>query len=295
VQDTLGRSCTTCALGHRPLQLPLHLLHAARRVRPDYAFLPRGIASFEEIARWRAFSKTRGRENPPDRREPLCAGNSSPDRKCSPTFRADLTLTTTARSSRKKRRHEGGGTQPRHGRLTRWTRSIPRINDADFPVSEVLERASMAAAPRARADPRSTCGEARRERGFRHPMARYFKGSGHHRALHRVHWRRRDQRLGMETSCPGRDRCAMIGEKMPLDGVEPNYTGEVAERWRHTDGRGIGVISSVTQASAAPALARAFPPRAALYLPFRPRRDTTCALCCAAAPPRGDLGGDRGI
>jgi cyclic pyranopterin phosphate synthase len=35
----------------------------------------------------------------------------------------------------------------------------------------------------------------------------------------------------------------------PLEPVEPNYEGEVAERWRYRDGAGeIGVISSVTQA-----------------------------------------------
>jgi cyclic pyranopterin phosphate synthase len=36
---------------------------------------------------------------------------------------------------------------------------------------------------------------------------------------------------------------------MPLEPVDPNYTGEVAERWRYRDGSGeIGVIASVTQA-----------------------------------------------
>jgi len=36
---------------------------------------------------------------------------------------------------------------------------------------------------------------------------------------------------------------------MPLETVEPNYTGETAERWRYRDGKGeIGVISSVTHA-----------------------------------------------
>ena len=36
---------------------------------------------------------------------------------------------------------------------------------------------------------------------------------------------------------------------MPLQEIEPNYTGETAERWRYVDGSGeIGVISSVTQA-----------------------------------------------
>jgi cyclic pyranopterin phosphate synthase len=36
---------------------------------------------------------------------------------------------------------------------------------------------------------------------------------------------------------------------MPLEPADPNYRGEVAERWRYKDGSGeIGVISSVTQA-----------------------------------------------
>ncbi len=35
---------------------------------------------------------------------------------------------------------------------------------------------------------------------------------------------------------------------MPLEPVDPNYAGEVAERWRYCDGGGeIGMISSVTQ------------------------------------------------
>ena len=40
-----------------------------------------------------------------------------------------------------------------------------------------------------------------------------------------------------------------IDAEMPLEQVDPNYTGEVAERWRYRDGSGeIGVIASVTQA-----------------------------------------------
>ena len=36
--------------------------------------------------------------------------------------------------------------------------------------------------------------------------------------------------------------------EMPLIEAEPNYSGEVAERWSYADGSGeIGVISSVTQ------------------------------------------------
>src|SRR5216117_3772424 len=53
----------------------------------------------------------------------------------------------------------------------------------------------------------------------------------------------------MDDVLPSAEIVRMIGEKMPLETVEPNYTGEVAERWRYRDGSGeIGVISSVTQA-----------------------------------------------
>jgi len=53
----------------------------------------------------------------------------------------------------------------------------------------------------------------------------------------------------MDDVLPSAEIVRMISEKMPLEPVEPNYTGEVAERWRYRDGSGeIGVISSVTQA-----------------------------------------------
>ncbi len=47
-----------------------------------------------------------------------------------------------------------------------------------------------------------------------------------------------------------REIVRQIGAKMPLEPVDPNYPGEVADRWRYADGTGeeIGVISSVTQA-----------------------------------------------
>jgi len=40
----------------------------------------------------------------------------------------------------------------------------------------------------------------------------------------------------------------MIAAEMPLEPVNPNYVGEVAQRYRYKDGGGeIGIISSVTQ------------------------------------------------
>src|SRR5438045_8025396 len=53
----------------------------------------------------------------------------------------------------------------------------------------------------------------------------------------------------MDDVVPSAEIVARIGQAFPLEPAEPNYTGEVAERWRYVDGAGeIGVISSVTQA-----------------------------------------------
>jgi cyclic pyranopterin phosphate synthase len=53
----------------------------------------------------------------------------------------------------------------------------------------------------------------------------------------------------MDDVVPAAEVVRMIDAELPLASVDPNYTGEVAERWRYRDGSGeIGVIASVTQA-----------------------------------------------
>jgi cyclic pyranopterin phosphate synthase len=53
----------------------------------------------------------------------------------------------------------------------------------------------------------------------------------------------------MDDVIPSAEVVRRISEAFPLEPVEANYAGEVAERWRYRDGAGeIGVISSVTQA-----------------------------------------------
>jgi cyclic pyranopterin phosphate synthase len=53
----------------------------------------------------------------------------------------------------------------------------------------------------------------------------------------------------MDDVVPSSEVVQRISARWPLEAVDPNYTGEVAERWRYVDGAGeIGVISSVTQA-----------------------------------------------
>src|SRR3970282_1108475 len=81
------------------------------------------------------------------------------------------------------------------------------------------------------------------------PMARFFRGSGHILRFieymdvgHTNGWR-------MDDVVTAREIVERIGSEMPLEPVDPNYPGEVAERWRYRDGSGeIGVIASVTQA-----------------------------------------------
>jgi cyclic pyranopterin phosphate synthase len=47
---------------------------------------------------------------------------------------------------------------------------------------------------------------------------------------------------------PAREIRDRIHRRWPLEPVDANYSGEVAQRWRYADGAGeIGIISSVTQ------------------------------------------------
>src|SRR6185436_6076749 len=81
------------------------------------------------------------------------------------------------------------------------------------------------------------------------PMARHFRGTGHILRFiaymdvgHTNGWR-------MDDVVPAREIVERISAEFPLEPVDPNYQGEVAERWRYRDGSGeIGVIASVTQA-----------------------------------------------
>jgi cyclic pyranopterin phosphate synthase len=48
---------------------------------------------------------------------------------------------------------------------------------------------------------------------------------------------------------PASEVVARIDAEMPLEPIEPDYPGEVAQRWRYRDGHGeIGIVASVTQA-----------------------------------------------
>jgi cyclic pyranopterin phosphate synthase len=80
-------------------------------------------------------------------------------------------------------------------------------------------------------------------------LARHFRGSGH--ILRFIEFMDVGASNGwkMDEVLPSREVIERIDRVFPLEPVDPNYEGEVAERWRYRDSAGeIGVISSVTQA-----------------------------------------------
>ncbi len=93
-------------------------------------------------------------------------------------------------------------------------------------------------------------------------MARHFRGSGHILRFieymdvgHTNGWR-------MDDVVTAKEIVGMINAEAPLEQCDPNYRGEVAERWRYRDGRRIAT-RSVSVRSAAIAHARVYQPKAA--------------------------------
>ena len=127
--------------------------------------------------------------------------------------------------------------------------SFRAINDADFPVARVIEGIEAAAA--AGMAPIKINMVVKRGVNEDHvpAMAERWRGSGH--IVRFIEYMDVGSTNGwrMDDVVPSAEIVKMIGARHPLEPVDPNYKGEVAERWRYRDGAGeIGVISSVTQA-----------------------------------------------
>jgi GTP 3',8-cyclase len=122
------------------------------------------------------------------------------------------------------------------------------MNDVRFPVDRVLE--GIEAAEASGFHPIKVNCVVRRGMNEHTvvDMARRFKGTGHIvRFIEYMDvgttngWRLNDV-------VPARQIVEMIDAEMPIEPIEPNYEGEVANRYRYRDGSGeIGIIASVTQ------------------------------------------------
>ncbi len=220
----------------------------------DYPFLPRAdLLSFEEIARIaRRFAARGVQKIRLTGGEPLLRhGLEALIEKLAAIDGVELALTTNGSLLEKK-----AALLARAG-LRRVTVSLDaldeavfkRMNDADYPVSKVL--AGIEAAAAAGLVPvKVNCVVKRGANDDQIlPLARHFRHSGH--ILRFIEYMDVGSSNGwaLDEVLPSAEVLRVVGDAFPLEPIDANYPGEVAQRWRYRDGAGeIGAISSVTRA-----------------------------------------------
>ncbi|HZP92031.1 MAG TPA: GTP 3',8-cyclase MoaA [Burkholderiales bacterium] len=157
------------------------------------------------------------------------------------------------------------------------------MNDVDFPVAKVLE--GIEEADRVGLGPIKINMVVKR--GLNDDtvldMCRFFRGSGH--ILRFIEYMDVGSTNGwqMEHVVPSRELVERIRAVFPIAPLDPNYRGEVAERWRYLDGAGeIGFISSVTHAFCRDCTRARLSAEGQLY---------TCLFATAGTDLRGPLRG----
>ncbi|MDA8257382.1 MAG: GTP 3',8-cyclase MoaA [Betaproteobacteria bacterium] len=219
----------------------------------DYDFLPRSkLLSFEEIMRVaRVFVEQGVEKIRLTGGEPLLRKHIENLIEQLAKLPVEITLTTNGSLLRKKAR------ALKDAGLHRVTVSLDgiddavfkRMNDVDYAVGDVLDGIAAAAAV-GLAPIKVNCVVKRGANDDQIlPLARHFRGSGH--ILRFIEYMDVGSSNGwrMDEVVPSVEVVARINAEFPLQAVDANYAGEVAERWRYADGGGeIGVISSVTQA-----------------------------------------------
>jgi cyclic pyranopterin phosphate synthase len=221
----------------------------------DYAFLPRQeLLTFEEITRLARIFVAHGVE-----KIRLTGGEPLLRKEIEELIRMlrqieglkDLTLTTNGSLlSRKAEALKSAGLQRVSVSLDSLDNSVfTAMNDVGFPVERVLE--GIDAANRAGLRPIKVNMVVKKGVNDHHviDMAGHFRGTGHIVRFiefmdvgHSNGWK-------LDEVVPAAEIITMIDERWPLEPMDPNYRGEVANRYRYADGQGeVGVIASVTQA-----------------------------------------------
>ncbi len=122
------------------------------------------------------------------------------------------------------------------------------MNDVDFPVARVLDWIEASAQAGFRPVKINAVIKRGVNEGSILPMARYFKERGH--IVRFIEFMDVGATNGwrMDDVVSSREVIEVIRSELPLKPADPNYFGEVAQRWEYEDGGEVGVISSVTQA-----------------------------------------------
>ncbi|MGV8805508.1 MAG: GTP 3',8-cyclase MoaA [Polaromonas sp.] len=225
----------------------------------DYAFLPQSsLLSFEEITRLAKVFVAHGVEKirltggEPLLRRHLERLIEMLARLQTPAGKPlDITLTTNGSLLAKKAQ------SLKDAGLRRVTVSLDalddaifrRMNDADFPVASVLQ--GIEAAHKVGLAPLKVNMVVKRGTNDDQilPLARHFRHTD--TVLRFIEYMDVGATNGwrMDQVLPSAQVIERLNAEFPLTAIDPNYSGETAERWRYLDGGGeIGVISSVTQA-----------------------------------------------
>lgn len=221
----------------------------------DYSFLSRKeLLSFEEIERvCRAFADIGVKKLRITGGEPLLRTDMHDlvARLANIPGIDDLSMTTNASLIKPERARA-----LRDAGLTRVNVSLDSLNDDDFirindvgcTVKRVLDGIDVLVA--SGFDPIKVNMVVRR--GLNEtsilPMARHFHGSGVILRFIEYMDVGTTNQWQLSDVYSAKDIVKTINTEMPLEPLDPNYTGEVARRWRYVDGGGeIGIISSVTQ------------------------------------------------
>ncbi|MEO8202396.1 MAG: GTP 3',8-cyclase MoaA [Betaproteobacteria bacterium] len=219
----------------------------------NYKFLPQSsLLSFEEIARLaRVFVGLGVEKIRLTGGEPLVRRNLEGLIALLAPLGVDLTLTTNGSMLAKKAQ------ALKDAGLDRITVSLDSLddatfkamNDADFPVAKVLEGIDAAAAAGLAPVKVNMVVKRGVNDGQVLDMARHFRGTGH--IVRFIEFMDVGSTNGwrMDDVIPSAEIVRRISAQFPLVQADPEYRGEVADRWKYADGSGeIGVISSVTQA-----------------------------------------------
>jgi cyclic pyranopterin phosphate synthase len=223
-----------------------------REVFEQHQFLPHGaILSFEEIARLaRIFAGLGVEKIRLTGGEPLVRRDLHRLVAMLAELPVEITLTTNGSLLAKQ------AAALKSAGLDRVTVSLDSLddatfkamNDADYPVAKVIEAIDVAAAVGLPVKINTVVKKGVNDQDIVR-IAERWRGSGH--ILRFIEYMDVGSSNGwvMDDVVPSAEVVRRISARWPLVPVDPNYSGEVAERWRYVDGAGeIGVISSVTQA-----------------------------------------------
>jgi len=144
--------------------------------------------------------------------------------------------------------------------------TFKKMNDMDFPVSDVLEGIEAAAAVGLGPVKINMVVKKGVNEHAILPMVRHFKGSGH--IVRFIEYMDVGSSNGwkMDEVLPSRAIVDLIDAELPIEPANPNYRGEVAKRWKFKDGGGeVGVISSVTEAFCSTCTRLRLSPEGSLY------------------------------